>query len=74
MLLGPECPCGPIWLEVRAAGYRSEGKHCTWLIGEVNSVQTPWQREHIPTYVLLYMSSQACCCVTLLPGSTCVLL
>lgn len=75
MLLGPDCLSGAepgygLWLQVS----RKEGKNQTRLIGEVNSVQIPWQREQIPTYLLLYMSSQAHCHVATLPGSMCILL
>lgn len=75
MLLGPDCLPEPepgyrLGLQVS----RREGKNQTRLISEVNSVQIPWQREQIPTYLLLYMSSQAYCRVTVLPGSMCILL
>lgn len=57
MLLGPDCPSGPepgyrLGLQVS----RREGTNQTGQIGEVNSVQTPWQQE-IPTDLPVHMFS-----------------
>lgn len=50
---------GWTWSQVRAAALQKRGKE--WLIGEGTNAQTPWQRELTPTYVVLYVSSEACC-------------
>lgn len=70
MLLGAEC------LSEAEPGYRSglqvsrrQGKN--QMIGEVNSVQHHGNENKFLTICFhSYMSSQACCCVPVLPGST----
>lgn len=72
---GSLCASGrgkPRWQHPCAVARKEPGAAST--LSEVNSVQTQWQQEPIPTYLLFYMASQASCSVSLLADSMSILL
>lgn len=60
-------------LQVRSAGFQMTVEEADSADRRSIQCPTPWQREQIPIYLLSYMSSQACCCAPVLPGSTSIL-